>query len=372
MDELMADKPMQAYVATMKRQEEYHKAKTSAFHEFDLYPHSSVCQASQLTPIGASQHVRNGQFLNRRYVNALGLIKGQDGLKVEDRIMIRSTAKSRTFQSAVALLYGFLPEFDMSKLGFDLARTNSLCSKNSGIACDCPSILKGIDEMAATHDQFTPEVMAKKQTRATYEKIADVFGVTVGEVPRPSHVFDVNMVHVCHSAYLPGPKADVCLPAWTTKGIHSIINDNGEQQVSTEKYQRQARLKMYPLLSEIVQHMGIVGQGKTNTVFHLFSGHDSTVEPLAAAINISDGHWPRYAARIVFELYSTMKNKEKVMLIRVLFDGEVVTHRLPGCSENMYKDDLGLCEFSYFHAYITRDFLKDFGHNGNYKKLCSL
>ena len=376
MDEHMVDKPMQGYVATMKEQEEYHNSnpKTSAFHQFDLYPHSPVCQPGQLTPIGASQHVRNGLFLNRRYVNALGLFKRQEGLTVEDRILIRSTAISRTFQSAVALLYGFLPEFDMSKLGFELAETCTLCGETTGIACDCPSNLigDGIDGMAATQDQFTPEVMVQKQTRATYEGIGDVFGVMVGQLPRPSHVFDVNMVHVCHSAYLPGPKSDVCLPAWTVKGIHSIINGNGKQQVSTQKYQRRARLKFYPLLSEIVQHMGKVAQGETNTVFHLFSGHDSTVEPIAAAINISDGHWPRYASRIVFELYSTMKKKEKVMLIRVLYDGEVTTHRLPGCSENMYKDDLGLCEFSYFHDYITRDFLKDFGHDGDYKKLCHL
>jgi hypothetical protein len=369
------DAPMQQYVATMKLQEDMHRSnpKTSAFHDFDLYPHSAVCAPGQLTPIGASQHVHNGAFLKKRYVNALGLFGNDADVKLEDRVLIRSTPILRTFQSAAALLFGFLPEFDMSKLSFEMVSECRLCHESSaGVACDCPSIVSDMDGMAAAQHQFTPAVMAAKRTRATYEQISDVLGVMVGQVPRPSHVFDVSMVHVCHSENLPGPKPDICLPAWSVYNMYNILNDNGKQQVTTMKYQKTARLKMYPLVREILQHMVSVMEGDSSTVFHLYSGHDSTIEPLAAALNMSDGHWPRYASRIVFELYSTRTKASKLFLFRVLYDGAVMTAKLPCCVNNMYKaPNMGLCELKHLQRYIMQDFLKILGHNGDYVKLCT-
>jgi hypothetical protein len=47
----------------------------------------------------------------------------------------------------------------------------------------------------------------------------------------------------------------------------------------------------------------------TQPKFSLISGHDTTIFPILAALGVFDGLWPPYAARIVFELYSTVRLK---------------------------------------------------------------
>lgn len=356
----------------MIKQTDYHKSnpKTSAFHEIDLYPRNAKCTTGELTPIGATQHVRNGQFLQKRYIDALGLFTSD--MKLEDQLLVRSTTWSRTFQSAVALLYGFLPQFDMSQLAFETADGNPMCNANSVVSCNCLSIERFKDTMASTQGQFTPRVMADRRTRTTYESIADIFKILPSQLPRPSQIYDVSLVHVCHHQFLPGTDHHQCMPSWTMANIYDIINENGRSQVTTAQYQRLVRLKMYPLLTEIQQHMLKVVKGESSVKFMLFSGHDSTIEPLAAALNISDGHWPRYASRIIIELYTKPTTSSKESYFRVLYDGKVVTHLMYFCQGRMKDHTLGLCPLEHFQQFITVDFLRDFGHEGDYTKLCKI
>ena len=50
------------------------RAKDDLFSKFDLYPNSGNCEDGHLTPYGAAQHIRNGAFLRKTYVDKWNLL----------------------------------------------------------------------------------------------------------------------------------------------------------------------------------------------------------------------------------------------------------------------------------------------------------
>ncbi|CAM9721245.1 unnamed protein product, partial [Ectocarpus fasciculatus] len=77
--------------------------------------------------------------------------------------------------------------------------------------------------------------------------------------------------------------------------------------------------------------------------FTLYSGHDTVIAPVLAALGVYDRYctWPPYASHIAFELW---KNARKESLsrpqnetirdhyVRVLFNGRDVTRHIPSCA----------------------------------------
>ena len=88
-------------------------------------------------------------------------------------------------------------------------------------------------------------------------------------------------------------------------------------------------------------------QGKSidDTLFTLYSGHDTVIAPVLAGLGVYDKFciWPRYASRIAFELW---KGKVKLAgnpevndtihdyYVRVVYNGVDVTEHIPACVES--------------------------------------
>ncbi|CAM9307241.1 unnamed protein product, partial [Laminaria digitata] len=65
-----------------------------------------------------------------------------------------------------------------------------------------------------------------------------------------------------------------------------------------------AALSLYPFTREILTNMRDVLSGKSAMKFALFSGHDTVIAPLLAALGAYDCRWPPYASHVAFELWS--------------------------------------------------------------------
>ena len=123
--------------------------------------------------------------------------------------------------------------------------------------------------------------------------------------------------------------------------------ESGRRAVADDQYRQISRLLMQPLLYEIASHMNS-SISRAQHRFALYSGHDSTVEPLANALGISDGLWPRYASRLVFELYAEASDNK--LYIRILYNGRVVTGRTQFCEGQLTRE--GLCPIAHFLAFV--------------------
>jgi len=253
----------------------------------------------------------------------------------------------RTFQSAVAFMHGFAPEIDVTQISaVEVAENNTLCIQQTGHQCACAAIGSGFLSWFSV-----PFGLSSSSIRngPAMHRIAARLGVTVDELPRLTHVFDVTMTHYCH-----GLPAD-CLEPLFVRDVFDVIEEAGRLAVSSEAYRRLARLKVQPLLYEIAHRMNRQSHDISLPKFVLYSGHDSTIEPLAAVIGVSNGNWPRYASRLVFEFYARTKaaGTDTVAGIRVLYNGKDVTGQLPFCKGITSKLEPSVCPLKAFLDFVN-------------------
>jgi hypothetical protein len=343
------------------------RSEEQTFHGFDLYPNREFCTPGLLTPEGAVQHILHGQLFKQKYLLKHNLLNMQD---FEDTLFVRTTDYPRAFQSAMALLFGFLPKFEIEKLKIEKADNNTMCTGDTGHPCTCPMVAPFIDTMSATHRVKRPEIRQTPLGRELYSHLASILDTEVDALPPPSHIMDVSMVHLCHNQLLPVGPSGQCMKPWAISNVYDLLAQNGLQQL--KEFTGIAKLKFQPLFHEMAERMLQQVMGKSPLRFVLYSGHDTTIEPIAAALNFSGGIWSPYASRIVFELYGpdAGSTESSAHLIRVLYNGNTVTQHIPFCKNKMVDAFLGLCPLDHFIKYVRKDYLAEYGAS-NYLQACS-
>ncbi|KFB40046.1 AGAP010170-PA-like protein [Anopheles sinensis] len=128
--------------------------KTGPFHGFPLLPAASkLCLLAQLTHKGIAQMLHVGDIIRQTYANALGLntrvpistlrttpLNTSEGVTnptpgsqyTIDDVVIYSTRYRRTFQSAMALLFGVLPAEKWLALQIQESHSLSYCFSDAG------------------------------------------------------------------------------------------------------------------------------------------------------------------------------------------------------------------------------------------------
>lgn len=343
-----------------------HLRKTP-YENYTTFPDDVICEDSTLTPRGVMQHVRNGHFLRDKYTGHRFL----ESLHLTDQILVRGTKYVRTFHSAMAFLYGFLPLVDVDMLKFEMADNNTMCTGQTQYQCWCPAVATALNVFSCTFRQEPSKIRRGGQGEEVYERVTAVYrqlaaklGVSEEDLPRLSHIFDVGVTHFCNNKRLLTGRGD-CLELQLIRNMYDAVNAVGKHARKDDDYNRIAKLKMQPLMYEIAHRMHAQVAGETPMKFVLYSGHDSTIDPLASALDITSGIWPKYASRIVFELY----RQRGQSFLRVLMDGSVVTGDLKFCRERMSNTELGLCKLEHFLEFVDRESLASM-HESDYALAC--
>ena len=98
--------------------------------------------------------------------------------------------------------------------------------------------------------------------------------------------------------------------------------------------QTYARAGIGFLLSEMVDVMlDVVHNSTTSPQYQmtLWSGHDTTLVPILAALNQWDGIWAMYASQMQWEIYRDPFSSE--YYLRVIYNGKELS--LPGCPSTL-------------------------------------
>ncbi|ELU13270.1 hypothetical protein CAPTEDRAFT_146243 [Capitella teleta] len=343
------------------------RQSNQTFHGMDLHPDQEWCGLGHLTPYGAMQHVITGDYLRRKYLHMLSM---QSHGHPEEAVLVKSTKYSRNFQSAIAFMHGFLPDTPPTLLNMEKVDNVSFCSINSGHPCQCAASEKFKDIFPARFRQLGNNIRTSRRIIPVYDNLSKVFGVDPEAILPPSHNMDIFMAHVCHATPLSGNRGQ-CLASRTVRNLYDALSENGQEALKDSNYLRGVRLNMQPLLYEIAERMIKQTAKQTKPLkFVLYSGHDTTIEPLAAALGFSSGIWARYASRIVFELYHNTLSPAK-QYVRVLYNGRVVTDLMPFCRNSDQIERSGLCPLRQLVNFVRMGNMRDLGAR-DYEEACAV
>uniref|UniRef100_A0A182XPS4 2-phosphoxylose phosphatase 1 n=1 Tax=Anopheles quadriannulatus TaxID=34691 RepID=A0A182XPS4_ANOQN len=389
-----------------------HWMKTGPFHGFPLLPAASkLCLLAQLTHKGIAQMLHVGDIVRQAYANALGLytrvpistqrttpFNGSDFISnptssfqyVVDDVVIYSTRYRRTFQSAMALLFGVLPPEKWLAMQIQESHSLSYCFSD----CACPQAEK-------LKKQLASEMNEHLSKHPAIGAIVQWIGAALLQNPQaagqqinPLEIRDALLAHICHAAPLPcrkihsnvpsadsyrygsktgssstqdplgldvinidvdeatlsgggagppinteqpddsdtteqEPEIEGCVEKSHVLALMSYIHWAGMKELYSQSMRQQGLLRSYGLMRNIVAYMLRMISGD-RVKFVLYSGHDKTLEYLIASLGVQlENPFIPYASRMVFEVYKS--DKDTQYYFRLVYNGRDVTNTIDVC-----------------------------------------
>jgi hypothetical protein len=299
------------------------------------------CGVGQLTSKGFEQQQTNGAILRKAYVGSL-----LSAELTHSELHLRSDDSHRTIQSGQALVNGMYPTTTTTQatevvpfFWMDHATETIVANPKR-----CPG-LTAMRAEALASPAFSAHVRAV--TEPLEAEIALEMGIPQRDVSL-SKLFDCMLVHHCHGDSLP-------ISPSTLQRLHAEISWQQFYLYSYPNATYASTLTMGPLIAQLLGRMNaqVTKQKAAAPLpkFLLYSGHDTTLMPVASAFNFSGGVWSPYASLIAFELYtvnstssssssSSKHGSSEQHAVRIVYNGKV--QRLPACS------GLELCPFEQF------------------------
>ncbi|XP_029111237.1 2-phosphoxylose phosphatase 1 isoform X2 [Scleropages formosus] len=318
-------------------------------------PSHSACEMGELTQTGVVQHLQNGEHLRSVYIKRHKLLPAHWSGR---QLHLETTGKSRTLQSGLALLYGLLPDFDWAKVSVRHQWSTLFC----GSGCDCPMRNQYLEEEQRRQYELRVADVALERT---YAEMARLVGVATRQMRAASPV-DSLLCHLCHGLSFPcGARG--CLSLRHFSSIKRQQLEDERERRRRGLYRRYALLAAHPFLNGTAVRMLRVASGRRDELLALFSAHDVTLAPVLSALGLSGARFPRFAARLVFELWRSPPSPLgaagdeagdgdlRRLFVRVLYDGEDVTFRTTFCRAHKRHAGQPLCPFASFLSFVRRD-----------------
>lgn len=293
-------------------------------------------------------------------------------------IKVYSTQYPRTFQSAIALVHGFVDP----RTSLDYKNFPPIQPTTGTYFCSTPQYcLPSCDKMDHLHrllDQTKREILEShpavikllSQLRpiiSPNKNITNLFN-------SPVTIFDSLMAYVCHKSDLPCANDGRCITLDHVRQLIAFIDFHGKQLATSATFKHLNWLKIAGFLEELLRHFENEDDRWHKLV--LFSAHDITLVPIASVFDVFDGGLPIYASRIVFEVYKHSHGER--LYFRVLYNGKDLTRYSEICKAdegnclqvlNSKKVKSSLIAVEAFRTFITQTF-QAMTKATNYKEAC--
>lgn len=347
-----------------------------------------------------------------------------------DEVIVYTTRVRRTFQSALALLYTFLPTDKWLALNVKESHSIAFCFSD----CACPQAdalrkeLMKMQKQRLTQQPLVANVMhwignqllqhtpngindpnevvdamltvmchdapwpcrnvndserASVSTKANDVDLNDVINIDQDDVPVGDEggrmgKMAANLIEL-HNDNIESPttSAEGCIESHHVSTLMSFSSWQSTREVHHSYYKRIGLMRAYGMIRHIVSYMLRMISGD-RTKFVLYSGHDWTLQYLTAALGIqTDTTFIAYAARIAFEVYKSEAHTD--YYFRVVFDGHDVTKQIDFCeggkSLRVTRDSRGnkadLCPIENIIRFLHEDYFGPLNAT-NFKDACIL
>lgn len=335
--------------------------KRRHFQRFSPYPNQSICSSYVLTSRGALQQLQQGKYFFDLYNKHLRLFSKNE--TVSKQIKVKTTAYSRTYQSAIAFLYGLLPLFDITALDVDSVTNVHFCASKSPRqpTCKCQN---------SKHLYSCVLLFLKESSKndSFHRKAPEYISTILGSFTAVSDTADGELLGFCNNLKM------ICFMCNQSKCSDKTSDARTDKQLAKWNYLnaivlKYASIEMTPVLLEVVQNMKdlIEGVGKTK-IFNLYSGHDMTLSPLLYVLGIHDGKRIPFASRLVIELYEKEDvHKTDQFFLKFLYNGADKSRDVIFC-RNKTVDNF--CSLELFIDFATSKLLQRIGY-ASYTDACS-
>lgn len=336
------------------------------FFNWPLLPQERVCADGSLTSRGALQHLQLGRHFLKAYGKLLNLT-----LPIVNQVSVKCTPTKRTYQSAVALLYGFIPNFYLSNINIELSPSLYFCNRSTLPEQTC--LCNHAEEMKIGFRRFEQLIQSKsKNAIRIYERINKFFDIELSQHFKLPSVADTLAPEFCHNSSKlfqvfdrnHGLQNKLIGDIWTeiTEQKLEHLNDDGRHLAQFSS------LIFLPALMDIVERIKDLTQERRTPKIVLYSGHDLTLTSLLFVLGLFDGIWPPYASRVALELYEDVDalNSDRFFL-KFLYNGRDVTKDVIFCQNVIFN---GLCNFKYFNSFVLNTMLQRYGYT-NYVQACN-
>ncbi|XP_040595623.1 2-phosphoxylose phosphatase 1 isoform X1 [Mesocricetus auratus] len=330
----------------------------SPLNSLPLYPNHLLCEMGELTQTGVVQHLQNGQLLRDIYLRKHKLLPNNWS---SEQLYLETTGKSRTLQSGLALLYGFLPDFDWKKIYFKHQPSALFCSGS----CYCP--LRNHYLEKEQRRQYLLRLKNRDLER-TYGEMAKIVDIPTKQL-RAANPIDSMLCHFCHNVSFPCSRSG-CLGMEHFKVIKTHQIEDERERHEKPLYFGYSLLGAHPILNQTVNRMQRAAEGWTDELFTLYSAHDVTLSPVLSALGLLEARFPRFAARLVFELWQD-RQKPSEHSVRILYNGADVTFHTSFCHDFHKRSPKPMCPLENLVRFVKRDmFVALDGSSTNYYDAC--
>jgi hypothetical protein len=265
------------------------------------------CSKGQLSGIGRQQLFQVGQKFRNYYIKYLKFLS--DGYK-EDEIYVESSDVPRTIQSAQYLMLGLYPIAKNERI---IIHTSDEEQSDYEFSFKCPKLYVYIAGVVKKLEFLKFQAIHLPAKLALDAKMKKMIG------------FEVYYDHFrCYKA------RGLPLPEGVTEDHVRHITEyiNGMFQFFFRE-PKIVRLAIGRLMKRLYMRMSAVVEGKPSHKFVLYSGHDTTVGPVLAALGFYNYPIPPYASNLVIELLQ----KETSFFVKVIYNGEILL--VPGCKDKL-------------------------------------
>lgn len=276
----------------------------------------------QLTNLGKHQHLLLGRWLRQRYSYLLS------DIYTPYDIYVQSTDVDRTLMSAEANLAGFYPP--VKDQVWDNIKWMPIPVHTIPVKLDyvlmankyCPRYNYELEKLLKS-----PEIeRINKANAKLYAYLSENTGDNISSFKMAEHLYDCLYIEQLYNK---------TLPQWTKSVFPEKLKPIAILSFMTQAYNKiLQRLKSGPLLSEMIDHMVKKAQHTLypDRKLWMYSAHDGTIANLLMTLNLFEPHCPPYAAMILIELRTNLKNQYFVTVSYKNTTEEPILMTLPNCT----------------------------------------
>jgi hypothetical protein len=309
-----------------------------------------------LTDQGLEQHYLLGQYLRQRYTKEQNFLNPCYNQK---EIYVKSTDFDRTIRSALANMAGMYPP--CSQWNPTLAWTPVTVHSSEGKSdtlmtpwVNCPRLMRGVDEIFETDEDI-------KQFQKTNERLLQFIKQESGWQD------DFRSMWKVGDCLKSERENNLTWASWVNETIYDLLIDI--EILNFKVYSFNETMKKFSsgnMLREIASNMRKMlkaeephtSEGAAVEKMRIYSGHDTTVIGLMAAMEI----WPfkkvNYASYVKFELLTDNTDKSHYVKVYVRDDEDYKSFN-PQAQNLTFCGKKSLCPLDEFQAFTDRFLIQD-------------
>ncbi|XP_071051856.1 2-phosphoxylose phosphatase 1 isoform X2 [Onthophagus taurus] len=220
-----------------------------SFHGFPLLPsHEKQCQLGQLTMQGVNQLLHLGHVLKQTYKNIWPRLLNL----TQYEISVYSTRYRRTFQSALAFLYGLISPETLTRIAILESQSMYFCFKDCGCQVT-EKYLKLVQKDISNRLKSHPAISGLAES--TGKMIFSSLATNKRHDEDPHAIKDALLTYVCHGSKLPCVSARNCIKRQNIVGIFAYTDWVSHQKWKNFNWRRLCLLRSYGLIRHIVSQM---------------------------------------------------------------------------------------------------------------------